>query len=111
MVRLHALKSVNEETASSEIDGSLLGDDAALDFASRPEGVPHLAPRVLGISAKVAGTILAHNEAGCGSGECEINDTAGVCARLDVVALAVLGEGDGAALGVEAVLFLVEAVF
>lgn len=109
---LHSLESVDEHTASVEIDSALvLGDDTALDMASGPEGVPHLAPWGLGVGAESACTILANDKAGSSPGELEVDDTAGVCAGLDVVAGAILGESDGAALCVEVVLLFVKAVF
>lgn len=109
-MRLHALEGMDEEAATTDIDGTLLGDDAALDVASRPEGVSHFAPWSARVCAKGADTVLADDEAWSGSRELDVDNAAGVGAGLDVVALSVLGQGNAASLGMEAIFVLVEAI-
>jgi len=110
VVGFHALQSVDEETTTSKIDGTLLGDDAALDLAPGPEGVPHLAPRGFGIGTKGAGTVLTNDKAGSGAREGQVNNGAGVGAGFDVVTLAIIGESHRAALSVEAIFSRVETI-
>lgn len=84
-MRLHALEGMDEETTASHVNGTLLGDDAALDAASGPEGVSHLSPGSLGVCAERAGAVLADDETRGASRELEVDDASGVCAGLDVV--------------------------
>ena len=80
MVGLHALKGVNEHAAALEVNGTLLGNDAAGNGTSRPESVSHLAPWRLGVGAEGAGAVLADDKTRSDSRKSEIDDTAGVCA-------------------------------
>lgn len=64
MMRLHSLQSVDEEGLPFEVDWSSLRNDAALRMASGPESMPHRAPWLLWIRAKIALSILAHMKAG-----------------------------------------------
>ena len=110
MVRLHALQSMAQHTASVNLDLALLCDDGALDAAARPEVVVHVAPGLLGVGSIVAGAVLATLEAGGGAGELCVDETGVVDGSLDGVRLAILGKLDGDAVGVERVALVVEAV-
>lgn len=107
---LHALESVHEEASAGEIKLASLGQDAAFDLAPGPERVSHRAPRVGGVGTEVACAILANDETGGGLGELQGHNALLVGRGLDGVRGAIGGELDGAVVGVEAVLGLVEAV-
>lgn len=107
-MRLHALQRMDELSTALEVHGSLLRQQGALNLTPRPEQVLHPAPRILGIGAKVASTVLARSKARRGLCESDVDDTALVHAALDVVRLAVLGDLHGALLGAELVLVIRE---
>jgi hypothetical protein len=107
-MRLHALQSVNELSTALEVHGSLLRQERSLNLTPRPEQVLHPTPRVRGIGAKVASTVLASRETRRSLCESDINNTALVHAALDVIALAILGDLHRALLGAELVLVIGE---
>lgn len=73
MMRLHALKRMDEHSPTREIKGLFLGLDGSLHGTTRPEGMAHGAPRVLGVSAKSSCAILTNNETGRSPGEGQIH--------------------------------------
>lgn len=111
VVGFHALQRVDEDAAALEIEGAVfLGDDAALDVAAGPEGVPHGAPGVLWVGAEEGFAVGADLEAGGGAGDCEVDDAGFVDGGFDGVGGGVRVRGDGAAVGVEGEFGLVEAL-
>lgn len=107
-MRLHALQRMNELATTLEINRSLLCEERSLDLAPGPEEVLHPAPRLRGISAKVAGTVLARSKARRGLCESDVNNAALVHAALDVVGLAILRDLHGALFRLELVLIVGE---
>lgn len=109
VMRLHALQGKAEEAPALAVNGSLLGDDGALNRTSRPEGVAHGAPGVLGVGAVVACAILSSHEARRRPRDLEVDQAALVAGSLDGVVCAIFGELQGNAVGEERILLLVEA--
>ena len=83
---------MNEQPLSLEVHRPLLREHLPLNPTQRPKLMIHLAPRVRGIRAKVRRPILATDKRGRLLREGQIHDGLGVDGRLDVVALAVLGD-------------------
>ena len=73
MVGLHSLQREAEEAASFAVNVTVLGDDGALDVASRPEGVFNRAPGVLGVGAVIARSVLSSHEPRSCPGELEVD--------------------------------------
>lgn len=110
VVWLHSLESVAQHASALDINFSLLGDDGTLDAASWPEVVVHGAPGRLGVGAVVGCAILSTHEAGSSPGELDVDHAVVVHSCLDGVRVAVFRKLDRDAIGVEGMLFLVEAV-
>lgn len=108
MLGLHSLDSRDENTATGEVVGLVLGGDGTLDGASGPEGVDDGTPGVLGVGSEVRGTVLSDGEARGLAGELQVNDAVGVDGGLDMVGVTFLVEGDGHVIGAEAEHLLVE---
>lgn len=108
VVGLHALEGVGEQRAALEVDGALLDRDGALGDAAGPEGVSHGAPGLgeVGAEERLAG--LADLEARRGAGDLEVDDGTVVVHALDGVVGAVVGQLDGAVIGVEVVLVVAQ---
>ena len=85
MMRFHALQRMHKHASALEVMLLLLRDNAAFNFASRPECVSHGAPRVLWIRAKVALAILAHMEARTCSSYGQVHNAFLIDRRLDRV--------------------------
>lgn len=108
VVGLHALQSVDEEGLALEVDGALLGGDGALGDASRPERMPHRAPRVLQVGTEEGLARGADLEAGGCSGHLEVDDGSLVVHALDGVKGAIFRKLDGAVVGIKGRLVLAE---
>lgn len=90
MVWLHSLKCMNEEPSTLEINGSCLGENAALDLAPRPKTVSHGAPWFAWVCAKVAGAVLSDNKSRCRLCDFEVDNALLVCLRLDNVTVSIV---------------------
>lgn len=101
MVRLHALKSVHKERPALEVDGALLDRDGTFGHAARPEGMSQGTPRVLHIRSEQGLACGADVETRGGTGNLEVDNGSLVVQALDGVKGAVLGQLDGAIVGVE----------
>jgi len=110
MMWLHSLQRVAEHAPAVDIDLAILCDDTAFHLGSGPEVVVHRTPRSLRVRAIVACAILSSHEARRCPRELDINHAVLVYRRFDCVVGAIFGELDGDAVGIEGVLFLVEAV-
>ena len=110
MVRLHALQSHAEHTATCEVDRFPMGDDSALNLCAGPECVPHRSPRSLRIGAIFGCAIRSAHEARSRSLELDVYVGLLVTCRLDVVGRAIFRELDGEAVGEEGELVIVKAV-
>lgn len=108
MVWLHALQSSDEYSAAGEVVRLLLGGKGALDGTAGPETVVHGSPGVLGIGAKVRGTVLAGNEARRLAGNFDVDNAVSVDGGLDVVGVAFLVQGESQVISAEGVHLLVE---
>jgi hypothetical protein len=109
VVRLHALQRVRVHGAALDVEGAFLRGDGALDGGPGPEGVAHRAPRVLEVGAEERRARLAGLEARSGAGDLEVHDGLLVDEALDGVRVAVLGQLEGAVVGVEGRVVLAEA--
>lgn len=85
VMRLHALQSVTEHSSAVKFNLAFPSDDRAIDGTPWPEMVVHAAPRLLGVCAVVAGTVLSAHEARGTPGELDVNQTAVVNCSLDCV--------------------------
>jgi hypothetical protein len=110
VVRLHSLQGMAQHAAALHVDLSLLGDDRALDAASRPEVVVHRPPWRLRVCAVVRCAVLSTHKARRSPGELAVDHAFLVHSRLDGVRVAVLRELDGHTVGIEGVLPLIESV-
>lgn len=109
VVRLHALQGVDVDGLALEVDIAVLGGDGALRGTAGPECVAHLSPRVLEVCAEQRRARLSGLEAGCCPSNLEVDKGPLVIHALDCVGVAILGQLDGAVVGVEGRPFLVES--
>lgn len=92
MMRLHTLKSMNEQTPASNVKGVLLGLDGSLHGTTGPEGMVHGTPRVFVVSSIVCGSIFTdHKTRRCPS-EGQIHYAVFVDGRFDRVSISVFVE-------------------
>lgn len=108
VVRLHALQGVDVDGLALEVDVAVLGGDGALRGAAGPECVAHLSPGVLEVCAEQRRARLSGLEAGSCPGDREVDQCPLVIHALDCVGVAILGQLDGAVIGIERRSFLVE---
>lgn len=85
VVWLHALQSVDKHGSALEVYLPILRDDAPLNVASWPEGMPHGAPWVVEVGAEIALTVLAGLEAWSFPCHLQMHNTGFVGRRLDRV--------------------------
>ena len=81
-----------EDTSSVKVHRSGLGEYMAFDLTPRPELVYHPAPWLLWIRAKVAGAILAGDEARRSLRKLQVDHALLVCRGLDSIALPIFTE-------------------
>lgn len=86
-----------------KIHRTLLRQKLPLHATTRPELMIHLAPRILGIGAKIRRPVLATHHRRRVLVELEIDDRLRVDGRFDAVGFAVLGQGHADVVGVEVV--------
>lgn len=92
MVRLHALKGMDEHSPAREVVRLLLGGDSTLNGTPGPEGMAHGTPWVLGVRAKVRRAVLADHETRGGALERQVHQTIVVHSGLDGISIAILVE-------------------
>ena len=109
-MRLHALQSVYEHCPALEVYGTRFRDDGTFDIASRPKSVPHGAPRLVRICAKVALSILPNLKPWRLPSDFQIDYGGFVGRGLYGVKCSVLAKIDSTAISVETKLFVIEAV-
>jgi hypothetical protein len=90
VVRLHALEGKRVESPTFQVKCLLLGRNSALDSAAGPERMPHRAPGIGRIGAKVRRPVLANDQAGRYLRKGQINQAVLINRRLDRVTGAVL---------------------
>src|SRR3954471_7105996 len=110
MVRLHALNSMNEDTAALEVVGVIWCGDGTSDGASRPEPMSHLTPRLLGIGSVVGCSILPDLEARRGTFENKIDESGLVSSRLDGILIARFVQSNMKAVSIETGIIILEAI-
>ena len=108
MMRLHSLKSVDEEGPPFEIYRSSLGDNTTLRMASRPEPMSHRAPRSLCIRTEISFPVFADMEAWRSPRNGQVDDACLIRDRLDCVGYAILAECYCTPVGMEGKLLRVE---
>ena len=108
MVRFHSLQSMYEETPALEVYRVLFCDDAPFYMAPRPEAMPHRAPWLLRICAKIALPILSHMEAWCVLRDGEVDDARFIHDRLDRVRGAIFAQGNRTAVRMKTELLLIK---
>lgn len=101
MVGFHALQCRDENTATGQIVGLLLGSNGTLDSAASPEAMVHSPPWVLGVGSKVRSSIFASDKARSFAGELQVDQTVWVDCGFHVVCIALLVEGKRQVIGAE----------
>ena len=109
MMRFHALQSMNKQRSSLEIQLSYLCNYRALYSASRPESMPHRTPWVIRVCAIVSFAIFPNLESWSGPADGQVDNTCLVRSRFDCIFVSFFVECDGAAIGVERRLGIIEA--
>lgn len=109
-MRLHSLQSMAEHSPAVDLDLAFFGDERTFNAAPRPEVVVHATPRLVGVCAVVARSILPTLKARSGPSELHVDQTAVVDCSLDCVCRSIVVELDGHAVGVKGVVSLVETV-
>jgi hypothetical protein len=108
VVRLHALKSIDVQGLTLEVNRSILGGDGTFGNATRPEGMSQGSPWVFEVGA-VQGCACGTNlEARGSAGDLQVDDGVLVVHALDGVVCAILGQLEGAVIGVKTRLVLAE---
>lgn len=101
---------MNSHSLALEVNRSVLCHDIALNLTPRPEKVLHVSPWLRWVRPKCARAVLASPKAGCGQRELDIDERLFVGGGLDGVRLSIFAQIHRAAIGLEVVLVLGEAV-
>jgi len=107
-MRLHALQSMHKQALALEIHRASRRQDLPFHLTPRPELMYLPAPILLRIGAEVAGPVLPDHNARTCLRELQIDDVFRICTRFDSVALSILADGEGTAVGREVVLIVGE---
>lgn len=97
----HPLQSMAKESSSSEVYLTSLCDYTSFHLTSRPEGMPHAAPRLRRISAEEGLPILAGLKTRGGPGHGQVDNALFVDDRFDSKRVTGIIQGEGAAVGME----------
>lgn len=108
MVWLHALKRMDEHAPTREVKGLFLGFDGPLHGTPGPECMVHRAPWVLGVGAKIRGSIFTDHQTRRRPGEGQLHQTIVVDGGFDGVRIGFFVEGNAQVIRAEGKHALIE---
>ena len=93
-----------------EIQGTSFRSDTTFNCTSWPENVSHRSPRMIWIGSEITFTIISNLKSWAPFTYFKVHDACFVRRRLDGIEAAIFTQIDGAAIGMEAEMLIIETV-